>query len=314
MNNDIKWRSATNAVFSWINTLDKIMQSCDLPSCDGQLVLLASDCSGFEYSSNYIVISILAIDLYNSEEWEKRRRFIRNKYLPNKRRMSFKTLNDKYRQIALIPFLEAADYIEGLLISFVINKHVKKLFSYPGILHEWHAKLGLKWTWSEKQFERMLKLANFTSILMGALGKDGQHMYWISDEDEIFANTTKQADVSMIMSRLGNIYIQHDPGELGIGTSAIDPGDRAEEDLVAIADLAAGAMVDVVGDASSNVNWHTSNSMSLIETTKAKSAPIISWLGNSDSRLKKVAIIFDESKISDFSLRKLYIRETSIII
>lgn len=116
------------------------------------------------------------------------------------------------------------------------------------------------------------------------------------------------------MSRLGNIYIQHNPGELGIGTSVIDPGDRAEEDLVAVADLAAGAMVDVVGDASSRSNWHMSSGISLIESTKSKTEPIISWLGTEKSRLKKANIIFDESKVSDFSLRRLDLRESTIII
>jgi len=290
------------------------MQGSALPICDGPVVLLASDYSGFEPSSAYTVISIVVVDLYNSAEWEMKRRHVRERYLPNKRRLSFKSLNDKYRKVALIPFLEAADCIEGLLVSFVINKKLKNLFTYPGIYDKWRAKLGLKWRWSEKQFEQMLRLTHFTSILIGALGKDGQCMYWISHQDEIFANQSKHEDVSAIMSRLGNIYIQHNPGELGVGTSAIDPGDRAEEDLVAVADLAAGAIVDVVRDSSSRANWHSRNGISPIESTKEKSEPIIIWLSNDRSRLKKTNIIFDESKVSDFSLRRLDLVESRIII
>jgi len=41
---------------------------------------------------------------------------------------------------------------------------------------------------------------------------------------------------------------------------------------------------------------------------------ITSWLSKTELRLKKVNIVFDESEISDFSIRKIDIRESKIII
>jgi len=228
--------------------------------------------------------------------------------------MSYKKLNDFYRRNALIPFLDAANCIDGLLINFMLNKKIKGLVTYEVVFDKFKNILGLKWKWSEKQFKKMFEIAHFASILIGALGKDNQEIYWISDQDEIFANPIKHQDVVTILSGLGNIYIQHKPGKLGVGTSGIDPGDRAEEDLIAIVDLAAGALVDFVNNCSNNPNWNTNIGMIMIENKKVKSDYITSWLSKAESRLKKVNIVFDESEISDFSIRKFDIRESQIII
>jgi len=290
------------------------MQKIELPDLKGSLILLASDSSGYEKTSNYLAISFIVIDLFNSKEWEIKRRNIRQVFLPNNRRMSFKALNDSYRQNALIPFLEAANCIDGLLISFLLNKKVKGLVTYEGVFDKWKDRLGLKWKWSEKQFKKMVEIAHFASILIGALGKDNQDIYWISDQDEIFANPTKHQDVGKILSRLGNTYIQHTPGKLGVGTSEIDPGDRAEEDLIAIADLAAGALVDFVNKCSCDPKWKRNNEIIVIENSKVKSDHITYWLSKTKSRLKKVNIVFDESNISNFSIQKIDIREPTVII
>ncbi len=308
------WRNSNKNAYPWVKTLDKIMQDIKLPEFNGPLVLLASDSSGYEKTSDYIVTSFLVIDLFNSNEWEIKRRHIRKILLPNNRRMSFKALNDSYKRNALMPFLDAANNIDGLLINFILNKKVKGLVTYEGLFDKWKKSLGLKWKWSEKQFKKMGETAHFAIILIGALGKDEQEIYWISDQDEIFANPIKCQDVATMLSGLGNIYLQHCPGKLGVGTSEIDPGDRAEEDFVAIADLAAGALVDYVNNCSKNPNWNTNSKMIMTENSKVKSDHITSWMSKTDLRLKKVNIVFDESEISDFSMRKFDITEAKIII
>jgi len=290
------------------------MQEIKLPEFNGPLILLFSDSSGYEKTSKYTAISFIVIDLFNSNEWEAKRRYIRKYLLPNNRRMSFKKLNDSHKRNSLIPFLDAANCIDGLLINFLLNKKLKGLVTYQGVLDKWKEKLGLKWKWSENQFTKMFETAHFASILIGALGKDNQEIYWISDQDEIFANPIKHQDVSTILSGLGNIYIQHNPSKLGVGTSEMDPGDRAEEDLIAVADLAAGAMVDFVNNCDNSPNWKKNSGTIVIENSKDKSNDIISWLSDTNSRLKKVNIVFDESNISGISIRRFNIRKSKIII
>jgi hypothetical protein len=49
-----------------------------------------------------------------------------------------------------------------------------------------------------------------------------------------------------MLSSWSSHYVKHNLGELGIGTTSIDEGDRIEEDLAAVADLVAGAAAEVV--------------------------------------------------------------------
>ena len=290
------------------------MRSSVLPSLKGPLVYIASDYSGTHKKSKYFVISILLADIYNSYDWEYSRRKIREKLLPDNRRMCFKSIaNDRYRRNALVPFLQAASSVEGLLASFIIRKSVKRLVTFPGLLDKWYDQLGLNGKWTEKQFENMLRIANFVSILIGAMGKTKQSIYWISDEDEIFANSSKQKDVALMMSRLSSLYIKHQPGELGVGTTTIDPGDRVEEDLVAVSDLAAGALAEIVQNLSKHPNYYKGKAAAIPTGLKPKTSLIYDWLCSS-SKLKRTTIIFDKSNKGNFSVRKLEFEQSRIII
>ena len=264
------WKNITGPAFSWVKTLNEIMQGFEIPLLEGPLVYIASDYSGSYRGSEYFVITILMADLYNSQPWERYRREIRDGLLRDNRRMSYKALNDRRRRKALKPFLNAAGFIHGLLATFVIHNSISHIVTHSEFLEDWYDRLGLKGRWTDKQFEKMLRIANFVSILIGAMGKPGQNIYWISDEDDIFANETKQQDVALMMSRLGNLYIKHEPGELGVGTSKIDPGDRAEEDLVAVADLTAGAVADIVNNLSKHPNWFVGNTVAIASGLKPK--------------------------------------------
>ena len=308
------WRPSTGPVLPWVHTLDKIMGTCDLPSLDGPLIYIASDYSGTQRQSDYLVLSFLIADLYNSGGWEKQRRVVRRRFLRDRRRMSYKALNDRWRVAALDPFLEAAALINGLLCCFVIHKSIERIVTGPDTFQQWAGRLGIKGKWTEKQFESMLRVANFVSIFIGAMGKDAQSMYWISDEDDIFANPTKQADVATMMSWLGNLYIRHHPGELGVGTTAIDPGDRAEEDIVSVADLVAGALADAVTKISKHPKWFTSRITIVPSGLKPKTERIVSWLATRKPHLKYVSIVFDRSDQSDYSMRRMEWRPSRIVI
>ena len=94
----------------------------------GKTVFVASDYSGMHKRSRFYVYSILLCDMENCSEWYLRNSLIRQRYLPDGRRMAFKSLNDKKRRKALVPFLENADYIPGICITFAIRKSKGSLF------------------------------------------------------------------------------------------------------------------------------------------------------------------------------------------
>ena len=100
--------------------------------------------------------------------------------------------------------------------------------------------------WKHGAFEQMMRTVQLVSTLLAAVAVEGQNIFWISDMDESLANQARKLDTAKMMGVFTGEYITHKLGELGIGTTEIDEGDRLEEDLTAIPDLAAGALCDLL--------------------------------------------------------------------
>ena len=94
----------------------------------GSTILVASDYSGQHTGADYQVISLLLADLDQCAAWEALRRKVRQDFLRDGRRMSFKGLGDRQKGRALLPFLNAANSIPGLTVSFAIHKEIDSLF------------------------------------------------------------------------------------------------------------------------------------------------------------------------------------------
>ena len=101
----------------------------------------------------------------------------------------------------------------------------------------------IKGKWNPNNLEQMMRTVQLVSTLLAAVAVQGQSIYWISDVDECFATEERKIDTARMMSSFTSEYVKHNLGELGIGTTEINQGDRLEEDLTAIPDLAAGAVL-----------------------------------------------------------------------
>ncbi len=103
----------------------------NLRSCDTLLVF--SDFSGESRDSDFLIFSFLIIPSRTFADWEQSRIEIRSKYLKNSRRMSFKRLGDRQRSAALMPFLNAAESLDGISLSVAVNKRCPELRNTPPI-------------------------------------------------------------------------------------------------------------------------------------------------------------------------------------
>src|SRR5262249_27803293 len=121
------WRPIVTPLFPWVRSIEKIIRAIQVPAITGPNVYIASDYSGEAKSHLYDVLSILYLDVQQSSEWAERRRLVRTQYMADGRRMSFKALNDRQRQGALVPFLRAANAIHGVLISIAVRKSITNL-------------------------------------------------------------------------------------------------------------------------------------------------------------------------------------------
>lgn len=299
-----KWNKVVGTPYPWLPAFNEIMAEAIVPTIHGDTVYVTSDYSGFEKGNKYVVISILLADLVYCNEWEMSRRIIRQKYLHN-RRMSYKKLNDKKREVALLPFLDAAGTINGLCASLIINKKIGGLVTTRHTLYELKKTIDIEGNWNINQFERMVRVTHFVSLLLAGLVKPKHSIIWITDDDEIVGGEARKADCARLVSSFTSAYVKHELGTLHMGTTALNEGDYLEEDFAAIPDLIAGSLSDYMTEMTKNRNWLDSDS--IVDTEKMKSRRIISWLTRIPKRLNHINLVFEHLGGSSIGLIPLEI-------
>jgi hypothetical protein len=305
------WKPVNKIIFPWSNTLNNIFSNSAVPSFDGDIIYILSDYSGDIKDSDYNIISILFIDLKNSAEWFFNQNKIRKESLLSARKMSFKNLNDRIRQQALIPFLKNANNLSGICFSFAIKKNIKNLLLTDKIFDLFKNDALFNAKWNNKDLEKMLRVTHFISFILGGLARPNQNIYWISDEDNIFANNDRTRDLSRIVSAFTSYYIDFNLGELGVGTTQIDEGDFIEEDLSAVPDLIAGALSESITTLANNYKEHIPPKIIFKYDGEFsnKTDMILSWLFNNDYKLKKLVILFDKYISNEYSVSKFEMLE-----
>jgi hypothetical protein len=206
----------------------------------GRTLLLAADFGGHHQKQHFDTYTFLILDLTRNQEWLAWQHHFRHATLPDRRRMSFKALNDGIRRRALVPFMGGAAGIEGCLIQFAISKTGGSLFT--GASEDELGRELLK-RWKPNVQERLLRVLHLSAFLLSGLSVPDQDVLWIIDEDDIAANVTMLADLTKLFTRVLSSYSSHTLGHIRCGTTATaDDGGLALEDLAAIADLTTGAL------------------------------------------------------------------------
>ena len=96
--------------------------------------------------------------------------------------------------------------------------------------------------WDDAVFEKLLRVVHIASLFVAGLSRPYQDLLWITDEDAIVADERRLREFVDIFSKVCSHYLKHNLRHIRIGTTKSDTGKRDVEDLVAIADLVAGAL------------------------------------------------------------------------
>ncbi len=272
----------------------------------GPTMIIASDSGGTDKRSHYRVDVFLCVDLEFSHAWEFARTELRRRFLPDGRRMSYKNLADRQRAEALVPFLSAAGSIRGLCVATVVNREFGHLCLKPGDYDKFRDITGLRARWKNRELEEALRMTQVVACLVGGLSQLSQNIYWISDEDNLFGNENQAHDVARLLSSFSSHYTHHALGELGIGTTALDEGDRWEEDITAVADLVAGGIAEAVNRISQAAGGRIPTSLAL-EYSKEftpKADVITRWFWAGGGGLRRVVILFEQQVGGLYSVSK----------
>lgn len=255
----------------------------------GPVIFIGSDYSGQHNLSQYESLSFLFADLKSCADWNNLRIKLRNRFLPDGRRMSYKNLNDAKRRNVLMPFLDAANHITGIVITILIDKKIDSLFKKQGHLNMDDPDLKQYSHWTVNTFEKLLRIIHIVSFFLSGLSRPNQDVLWFTDEDEIVANETRLREVVKIFTHISSHYLTYDLGHLRIGTTISDNGTRELEDLVSIADLVAGALSQVIADYSkSGINLSNNLIVPISIKTPSKTSEIMLWFNDKNQKLKRL--------------------------
>src|ERR1017187_4012380 len=253
----------------------------------GAHLMLGSDYSGDQGNCPFFVYGFIIADEQASPGWPLRVQRVRQKFLKDDRRMSFKNMNDGHRRQALIPFLEAAEHLEGNVITVAVSKELAYLSAGKNTVA---VMKTLRARWDRRSFERMARVIHFFSLFLGAWSAPSVDVTWITDDDTIVANADRLEDMHQVAARFSGLYVPHSMGVFAMNTVAVDTKDRGFEDFVAIPDLAAGMIGEVMSLRSRQANSEFSG-----ECLSNKSQVISDWFWYRSGSLKKTCILIDRA-------------------
>lgn len=207
-------------------------------------------------------------------------------------------LNEPYKEIefkelrygplkrALPELLKAAELIPGLLFTMVVNKSIMSIIGENNknglneittILKD--HDLG---EWKNETAEKLMRIVHTVAYWLTVLTKDGQKVFWMTDDDSIAANEKKKDALGNLLFRLLGLYSNSRQfPTIGYAT----PFDQKNNlnDLLSISDLVAGSI-------SSYFSAIHTQEDPMIKDTSDK---ILIWLCNQGLGLKRLTMLFD---------------------
>jgi len=255
----------------------------------GQQLMIVCDIGGSQRQQAFETFGFLIVDLDRNGSWLQRQHAFRQHILRHRRRIAFKALNDGVRRRALVPFLNLAETLVGVLVTFAIHKNERPSLSGGGALTE-----ELTAYWKLSVVDRVMWLTYLSAFLVSGLSAPGQDVLFIIDEDEVAANVKQLTKLTELLGRaVGN---QQGPmmGHLRVGTTKSDDGSYGLEDLAAVPDLAAGAAAEFVCALATNGLGPLSPLIQRMPSSISwKTHAIMSWLTNSRGPLVRFECLID---------------------
>jgi hypothetical protein len=200
----------------------------------GQQLLMVSDFSGTHAGSAFTSYAFLSLDIDQNPIWLAVQREFRRSVL-HRRRMAYKSLNDRVRRQALPHFLQLADQLNGALIT---------------------------------------------------------------DQDEVASNVSQLTQLTELFSRVLGHSLTHNLGHIRVGTTQSDDGTLALEDLAAIADLAAGALCEMLSAMEKQGHGPRKGIISLLpQVASPKARLILHWLASNQASLQRAILLLEKPEV-----------------
>lgn len=296
------WRSLERDDIGFLNTLSEVIASAEradpraFPMLrDAECLLVGSDYGGEHKEADWQTLSFLIADLADAAAWQPARESIRRALLRDGRRMAFKSLNDRVRRNAMEGFLATANQLPGLLVTFAISRAIGSMFVKEGKLDPSLLEFEVLRDLTSPVAEKMLRIVHLISLLIAGFSAPGQDLLWATDEDSIAANPLRVRHLVDTLARVSSHLLPHDLRHLRVATAKQDNGDMSLEDLLAIPDVAAGALsTSLAGMLGTRRAPPRGFFLPAPTSISVKAQLVMHWLADNTQALRRLVVLVDE--------------------
>ena len=140
-----------------------------------------------------------------------------------------------------------------------------------------------------------MRVVTLLSLLIAGFSAPDQDVLWATDEDAIAANGSRVRHLVDALARVSSNLLDHGLRHLRVATAKQDKGDLSLEDLLAIPDIAAGGISDVM----SNTFMHGAPPLGLefprSGATSPKARRVLDWFADGTRPLKRLVVVIDQT-------------------
>jgi hypothetical protein len=180
------------------------------------------------------------------------------------------------------------NFVPGILFTLAIEKKLDSLFgpaetSTKQFVAETLAQLGFGERIANDA-EKLVRIVHTTAFLVGLLARDGQKIFWMTDNDNICSNNELMLKVLDLFAQVLNLYVG--PGckfpVLG-GATPFAPRDLHTLDLLSAADVVAGSLEQFLSRRDADFPE--------VPMVKPGADVVLQWLGHQGIALKKMNMV-----------------------
>jgi len=209
--------------------------------------------------------------------------------------MEWKHLRDGMLWRALPRFLEVASILDGWCITILVERKIGALTVHRDDFNEGVRSRSFAAPWTFKEFEQAFRKCLFLTLITMDLVPTTTRLAWLTDRDQFMTGSERQTDVLKILTLLSLRLRGEQSGRSELGDTALDKDDRAVEDLIALADLSAGSILEAVR-ASGVDSSQVSQVREITDALRPRCHALLSWRARTEGRLRHRCVAFVSGK------------------
>jgi hypothetical protein len=302
VNHSLAWRDVTKNGLGFLNILSSMFVRIEerhpraFPNLRGaRCLFVGSDYGGEHKEAVYQTLGYLMADVAECASWQATREKIRAAGRLGRRRMAFKSMNDAVRTAALNDFLESANKIMGLLIVFAIHKESGSLFGPGKKLDPMSLDFEPLRTLSAPVAEKLMRVISFLGFLIAGFSERGQDVLWATDDDAIAANDLRVRQLVDAFAIVSSNVLSHDLRHLRVATAKQDKGDLSLEDLLAVPDIAAGGIAEMLSSMFPHGAPPAGFEFPRCDNASGKARKVLDWFADNTQPLCRVCFLIDQT-------------------